>query len=692
LGIGEVKLSQEQVLKTLLGLGLTRLDSQVYIYLAKKGPQKGRDLLKGLKIPRQQLYRSLKNLQSKGIVSGTFEHPARFTAISFDKILDLFIKSKIAEAQLIQERKSEILTSWQSISVGETTDSEAKFTVIEGRGYIYSKILQMIKETKKQLSTITSIAGLLRAEQFGVFDEIVDHPLKEEVDFQFITEVSGQNMSNMQKLLDRMPKNLSNIKGRNPDFGFKLSPRMVIRDEDEILLFINPLNDENLTEKDDVSLWTNCKTIVQSFSTMFEDLWLNSTDMTKTTKETTSLPNEIETIKDRELANERYCKALETAKEEIVMMTSSQGLIEISKNLVTLNECSRRGVLIQILAPVIKDNLEAAKKLQLFCKIRHIPTNYTEATVIDSKEFYQFRGTNQIDRETVFYSDNLGYIKKIANNLNNTWKTAIPLTDKTLESMLGPYSSRPSDFIMRRMKIDQIQIIEEKQKITEKEIVEKMLTAKRKPVKDISKDLHIMYASGGSAIVHPPESFNLPDLMFEIQHIDKHSGLGQADAITVFLLLDTPNGKLFVPAGGLGDNPKGVAFRKSHYAGFPASENHRLVRKNELEVRVHGNTLFAGWTVPMPLLPPKYVLPPACITIEGYGNVKTNAYTISLPSGFKNRLESNGFDAFVTFMHPASKYSGPGTDGFFIRDLVMMMTPPPEVGKSKVKELKKIGN
>ena len=92
-------MSQEQVLKTFLGLGLTRLDSQVYIYLAKKGPQKGRDLLKKIRIQRQQLYRSLKILQSKGIVSATFEHPAGFSAISFDKVVDLFIKSKMVEAQ-----------------------------------------------------------------------------------------------------------------------------------------------------------------------------------------------------------------------------------------------------------------------------------------------------------------------------------------------------------------------------------------------------------------------------------------------------------------------------------------------------------------------------------------------------------------------------------------------------------------
>jgi sugar-specific transcriptional regulator TrmB len=669
-------LSQEQVLKTLLGIGLTRLDSQVYIYLAKRGSQKGRDLLKGLKMQRQQLYRSLKNLQSKGIVSGTFEHPARFSAISFDKVVDLYIKSKMAEAQLIQERKGEILTSWQSIAVGETTDSEAKFTVIEGRGYIYSKILQMIKETKKKLSTITTVADLLRAEQFGIFDEILAHPLKEKIDFQFISEISNQNIGSMQKLFERIPENLSNIRGRNPDFGFKLSPRMAIRDDEEIFLFINPLAQEPLAEKDDVGLWTNCRTIVQSFAAMFEDLWHNSTDITKITQNVAKLPIEIEPITDLEIAKERYYRAMQAAKEDIVLMTSSQGLVECSKNLSTLNECSQRGVLIQILAPIIKDNFEAAEKLSRFCQIRHIPTNYTEAAVIDEKEFFQFKGSNQTDPETIFYSDNSAYVKKIKNNLSNAWKTSIPLSDKTLESILGPYSSRPSDLIIAKRKIDKIQFVREKEKITEKEIIEKMLNAKRIPIKDISKDLHVMYASGGSAIVHPPKNLNLPDLMFEIHHIEKHSGFGQGDAITVFLWLETPNGYMFVPAGGLGDNPQGVAFRKSIYAGFPAEENHRLVRKDELQVRVHSNTLFVGWTVPIPLLPPRYVLPPACLLIEGYGNVKTNGYSMILPSGFRNKVQSNGFDAFVTFMHPSSRYSGPGTDGFFIRELVLIMTPP----------------
>lgn len=678
-------MSQEQVLKTLLGLGLTRLDSQVYIYLAKRGPQKGRDLLKGSKIQRQQLYRSLKNLQSKGIVSGTFEHPARFSAISFDKVVDMFIKSKMAEAQLIQERKAEILTSWQAISLGETTDPEAKFTVIEGRGYIYSKILQMIKETNNHLSTITSVAGLLRADQFGIFDEILAHPSKEKINFQFISEISNQQMGTVHKLLQRIPKNLSNIRGRNPDFGFKLSPRMVIRDDEEIFLFINPSAKEHLEEKDDVGLWTNCRTIVQSFAAMFEDLWQHSIDITNNDQKTTTFPYEIQHFSDEK----KYFDSIRKANDEIIIMTTTQGLNECLKNLPTLKENCQKGVSIRIMAPLVRDNFEAAEKLSRFCQIKHIPMNYPEVTVIDGKNLFQFETSN--NPEKTGFSDDATYVTKTKNHLVEIWKKSTPLSDKTLESMIGPYGYRPTNLINRKKNVDKIQVIEENEKITEKEIIEKIFRAKKIPIKDISKDLHIMYASGGSAIVRPPKIFNLPDLMFDVQHIDKHSGFGQGDSMMVFLRLKTPTGYKFVPAGGIGDNPKGVAFRKAEFAGFPFEENYRLVKKDVLQVYVHGNTLFVGWTIPIPLLPPRYILPPATLLMEGYGDVRTKGYTVVMLSGFRNKNEVNGFDAFVTFTHPASNYSGPGTDGFFIRDLVVTMTPPPKSDNFKVKELEKAG-
>jgi hypothetical protein len=146
--------------------------------------------------------------------------------------------------------------------------------------------------------------------------------------------------------------------------------------------------------------------------------------------------------------------------------------------------------------------------------------------------------------------------------------------------------------------------------------------------------------------------------------------------LTVNLWLETPTGHAYVPVANAGDNPTAVAWRKTCFAGTPAVPNCHLLKKDEIQVRLQGNTLFAGWTVPIPLFPPPCTLPPACILFEGYGELKTGMVRTKSPSGRTQISEFNGFDAFVTFFHPASKYSGPGTDGLLRRDVVMTSYPP----------------
>jgi hypothetical protein len=99
------------------------------------------------------------------------------------------------------------------------------------------------------------------------------------------------------------------------------------------------------------------------------------------------------------------------------------------------------------------------------------------------------------------------------------------------------------------------------------------------------------------------------------------------------------------------------------------------VNENELEVRVHGCTLFVGWTKPIQIDPVR-AIPPSCLLIEGYGKLKTSSYSVVIPSGYTLKTEGNHFDAFVTFLHQSSKYSGPGTEGAFGREVIMEFYPP----------------
>jgi hypothetical protein len=51
-----------------------------------------------------------------------------------------------------------------------------------------------------------------------------------------------------------------------------------------------------------------------------------------------------------------------------------------------------------------------------------------------------------------------------------------------------------------------------------------------------------------------------------------------------------------------------------------------------------------------------------------YLQVRNNSYSVVTPLNVKSNWNINKLEAFVTFMHKESKYTGPGTDVLLIRD------------------------
>ena len=113
------------MLKTLESLGLKRLDSEVYVYLTQHDPQKVRDLAEALETYQRQLYRSLRSLQSRGMVSVSQERPAYFSAVSFDRVLDSYVNANREAAHSIEQNKERILAIWRSKISGESLAQEA---------------------------------------------------------------------------------------------------------------------------------------------------------------------------------------------------------------------------------------------------------------------------------------------------------------------------------------------------------------------------------------------------------------------------------------------------------------------------------------------------------------------------------------------------------------------------------------
>ena len=201
-----IRLSQEKALKTLESLGFTQLDAKVYVFLAKKGPQKAGDLAKCLKIPKQSIYFIIRNLQSEGIVTSTVERPARFSAVSFEKVLDLFVNAKMEEAKQIQRNRDEILLDWKSIALTETDEDTPKFAVLKGRNAIYSKIQEMVQQTEKHLVAMITVPNLMRANRLGFLDAIFAKSKKYGLQFRLLTELSEENMDKVAKCYQNVTK------------------------------------------------------------------------------------------------------------------------------------------------------------------------------------------------------------------------------------------------------------------------------------------------------------------------------------------------------------------------------------------------------------------------------------------------------------------------------------------------------
>ncbi len=665
---------EETIDRILKECGLRQSEVDVYVFLAKHGTLKSRDIAKQLKKDKAQVLRVLKNLQSKGIVEPTLETPQRFSPVPFEKVLDAFVKAKREEANLIETEKGELLLHWRNVDRKRLEAPADKFTVIEGSHRIYSKVLTMIEDTKKQLLAMCPIQVLMKADNFRIFDAVTKHPPKTTIQFRFLTESLSQPTGAMRTIVEEVQRRGVILRERNPDLGRSFSPRMVIRDEDEILLFFASRNDSGMENAYETCLWTNCRDLVRSFAAVFDTHWTQSIEFSeRTAKRWSGETPSTYSLFPTETAQRKYEETLKSAEKEIIMLTTSNGLKDLWRNLNELEDWTEKGLVLKIMAPITGKNFFVAKQIAEVCPVRHVPEGHMRLTLVDGNHLFRFA------RDFTYLVQDPDYINKLKTAIDETWRNAQPPSSVTIESIINPPIPAPDlseheiphrEFLTLTIKFSEFSV----GTITERDVISKIINAKRVTAKDPRRDINTAYGSSAIAIIHPPASFNLPDMMINVWHADKQSSFGAEDWLTVSFWLNTPQGYRYVPVAHVTDNPDAAEFRKGVYALTPAGQNTQLISKDQFQVRVQSNTLFAGWTVPIKLYQ-DYVLPPSWILFEGYGKVLTGITKTKALSGRTQVQEFNRLEAFVTYFHPTSKYSAPGTDGLFNREIVFTAFP-----------------
>jgi sugar-specific transcriptional regulator TrmB/CBS domain-containing protein len=433
-------LSEKDITKFLQSLGFSKREIQIYMFLAKSGVQSTSFVAKRLKMERVQAYRTFKKLQEKGYIEATLERPTRFTVVPFEKLLDAFIESRRSEVASLNEQKDSLLNAWRAVSAPESEYAVAKFSIITGKKKIHLKMLTMVEEAKNGILALTSGPSLIQEDLAGVFDAVENSDQRRNVQLRILTEISPENV----KIVERMDKKFSagkaDIECHHMPLGGKLFPSFLIKDDEEAILYAMSGEASSMLTLEDEGLWINDRMFISVLKGFFGQMWQTSVVAQQRIEELkTGIPTgETTLIRDPEEAREKVLKVLNSAKESVFAITSSQGINNIAENDIFAKHCVK-GVKCRLMAPLDLDNLEAAKKLARCYEVKHVPINFLTMMLVDNKNLFMFKSPPLSDwtSDALFYMGDTFYtndprsVERVAEMLNDVWKRGMDIAQIT---------------------------------------------------------------------------------------------------------------------------------------------------------------------------------------------------------------------------------------------------------------------
>jgi sugar-specific transcriptional regulator TrmB len=252
-------------------MGLSSKEADVYLFLVKQGASTGGQISRLLKENRPQLYRVLKNLENKNMVEETMEYPTRFVAKPFQAVIALCVALKREEARLLEHSGREILKNWYELPTEENPIE--RFAIVQGRKRIYTRLLNMIANSKEQVLFLISGVKLSEVFQREVENSIFRKARKNGVITLFLTQNQEQREV-LNSLLGKVTNGSLNkyVQGRYLQGCINFSARFIVKDEAETLIFVRLF--EDVTGKDEeVCIWTNCRVIISLLRFVFGELW-----------------------------------------------------------------------------------------------------------------------------------------------------------------------------------------------------------------------------------------------------------------------------------------------------------------------------------------------------------------------------------------------------------------------------------
>ncbi|MDW8034744.1 MAG: helix-turn-helix domain-containing protein [Nitrososphaerota archaeon] len=244
--------------------GLTPNETKVFIQLLKLGPITASEIGRSLGISRTEVYNILTSLQNKGIIEASLDRPAKFSAVGFEKALDILIDAERKKVMAMERNKESLMEIWKNVQVPSVLEEREKLQLLKGMEQIYARISDMLNEAKEEVNIVAFGIDLVRAYNAGVLYKLKDLN-KRNVRVKILTH----GISRTSSIISYLKKYAEIMEVAAQGLS---TPYFVIVDNKQLLLFTKPPGSSRLERKEATALWTNSNALVQSLKKLFNGM------------------------------------------------------------------------------------------------------------------------------------------------------------------------------------------------------------------------------------------------------------------------------------------------------------------------------------------------------------------------------------------------------------------------------------
>lgn len=152
----------ERSATTLASFDLSKTQARIYIGLNALGVASASEIASLTGIRREEVYRTMPELEKRGLVTRRFGSPRRFTAIKPSTALKILIKARIKnmkeEARKLRNKKDELITQLEKTTY--EIHEEESIETLSQQDNVVAKVTEMTKKAKQQIMLVSSCEQL----------------------------------------------------------------------------------------------------------------------------------------------------------------------------------------------------------------------------------------------------------------------------------------------------------------------------------------------------------------------------------------------------------------------------------------------------------------------------------------------------------------------------------------------------